>query len=73
MQPGAGVQRMSRKQQLLKRHRRNKRIAMLVALLALLALGVLVAGIVIGPNALALAQNSETVKHLGELGVSPRL
>ena len=32
-----------RKQQLLKRHRRNKRIAMLVALLALLALGVLVA------------------------------
>ena len=32
-----------RKQQLLKRHRRNKRIVMLVALLALLALGVLVA------------------------------
>ncbi len=32
-----------RKQQLLKRHRRNKRITMLVALLALLALGVLVA------------------------------
>ena len=31
-----------RKQQLLKRHRRNKRIALLVALLALLALGVLV-------------------------------
>ena len=33
----------ARKQRLLKRHRRNKRIALLVALLALLALGVLVA------------------------------
>lgn len=32
-------------------------------------LGYLVAGIFIGPNALALAQNSETVRHLGELGV----
>ena len=32
-----------RKQQLLKRHRRNKRIALLVALLALVLLGVLVA------------------------------
>ena len=32
-----------RKQQLLKQHRRNKRIALLVALLALLALGVFVA------------------------------
>ena len=32
-----------RKQQLLKRHRRNKRIALLVALLALLLVGVFVA------------------------------
>ena len=30
---------MSRKQQLLKRHRRNKRLALLVALAALIALG----------------------------------
>ncbi len=43
MQPGAGVQRMSRKQQLLKRHRRNKRIALLIGLLGLIAAGVLVA------------------------------
>jgi len=34
---------MSRKQQLLKRHRRNKRIGLLVALIVLIALGVLVA------------------------------
>ncbi|NVZ52048.1 PIG-L family deacetylase [Pseudomonas sp. B6002] len=34
---------MSRKQQLLKRHRRNKRIALLVSLLVLVAAGVLVA------------------------------
>ncbi|KRP48854.1 GlcNAc-PI de-N-acetylase [Pseudomonas libanensis] len=34
---------MSRKQQLLKRHRRNKRIALLIGLLALVAAGVLVA------------------------------
>lgn len=32
----------ARKQQLLKRHRRNKRIGLLVALLALLAVGLLV-------------------------------
>ncbi len=43
MQPGAGVQRMSRKQLLLKQHRRNKRIALLVGLLLLIAAGVLVA------------------------------
>ena len=36
-------QPMSRKQQLLKRHRRNKRITLLIALLVLIALGVLVA------------------------------
>ena len=34
---------MSRKQQLLKRHRRNKRIGLLIALIVLIALGVLVA------------------------------
>jgi len=34
---------MSRKQQLLKRHRRNKRISLLIALVVLIALGVLVA------------------------------
>ncbi|KAF1011675.1 MAG: hypothetical protein GAK32_00686 [Pseudomonas fluorescens] len=43
MQPGAGVQRMSRKQQLLRQHRRNKRIALLIGLLVLVASGVLVA------------------------------
>ncbi len=32
-------------------------------------LGYLVVGVLIGPNALALAQNSEGVKHLGEFGV----
>ena len=32
-------------------------------------LGYLVVGVLIGPNALALAQNSESVKHLGEFGV----
>ena len=34
---------MSRKQQLLKRHRRNKRIGLLIALIVLIAIGVLVA------------------------------
>ena len=34
---------MSRKQQLLKRHRRNKRIGLLIALIGLIALGLLVA------------------------------
>jgi LmbE family N-acetylglucosaminyl deacetylase len=43
VQPGAGVQPMSRKQQLLKRHRRTKRIALLIGLLVLIAAGVLVA------------------------------
>ncbi len=43
MQPGAGVQRISRKQQLLKRHRRTKRIALVIGLLLLMAAGVLVA------------------------------
>ena len=32
-------------------------------------LGYLAAGVLIGPNALALAQNSESVRHLGEFGV----
>ncbi|SER59296.1 monovalent cation:proton antiporter-2 (CPA2) family protein [Giesbergeria anulus] len=32
-------------------------------------LGYLTAGILIGPHALALAQNSESVRHLGEFGV----
>ncbi len=32
-------------------------------------LGYLIAGILIGPHALALAQNSESVRHLGEFGV----
>jgi CPA2 family monovalent cation:H+ antiporter-2 len=32
-------------------------------------LGYLVVGVVIGPNALALAQNSDAVRHLGEFGV----
>ena len=40
MQPCAGVPGVSRKQQLLKRHRRNKRLGLLVGLVALLALGV---------------------------------
>jgi len=32
-------------------------------------LGYLAVGVVIGPNALAVAQNSEAIKHLGEFGV----
>jgi CPA2 family monovalent cation:H+ antiporter-2 len=32
-------------------------------------LGYLTVGVLIGPNALALAQNSDSVKHLGEFGV----
>ena len=32
-------------------------------------LGYLAVGVVIGPNALALAENSEAVRHLGEFGV----
>ena len=32
-------------------------------------LGYLVVGVLIGPNALALAQNSDSVRHLGEFGV----
>ncbi len=32
-------------------------------------LGYLVVGVIIGPNALALAQNSEGISHLGEFGV----
>lgn len=47
MQPRTGVYRMnpplSRKQQLLRRHRRNKRVGLLLALVILLALGVAVA------------------------------
>ncbi len=47
MQPRAGVYRMnppmSRKQQLLKRHRRNKRVGLLLALVVLVSLGVGVA------------------------------
>lgn len=39
MQPRAGVSGVSRKQQLLKRHRRNKRLGLLVGLVALIALG----------------------------------
>lgn len=40
MQPCAGVSGVNRKQQLLKRHRRNKRLGLLAALLALGLLGV---------------------------------
>ncbi|CAI3810048.1 hypothetical protein DBADOPDK_05874 [Pseudomonas sp. MM223] len=40
MQPCAGVSGVSRKQQLLKRHRRNKRLGLLAGLVALVALGV---------------------------------
>ncbi len=40
MQPCAGVSSVSRKQQLLKRHRRNKRLGLLAGLVALVALGV---------------------------------
>ncbi len=43
MQPRAGADRMSRKQQLLKRHRRNKRVAVLIGLLLLVVIGVWVA------------------------------
>src|SRR5215470_2825847 len=32
-------------------------------------LGYLVVGVLIGPNALALAQDSDNVRHLGEFGV----
>ncbi|CAK9891623.1 hypothetical protein PS652_04486 [Pseudomonas fluorescens] len=42
MQPRAGVSGVSRKQQLLKRHRRNKRLGLLIGLLVLLALGIFV-------------------------------
>jgi len=41
VQPRAGVSGVSRKQQLLKRHRRNKRLGLLAGLVALVALGVL--------------------------------
>ena len=41
MQPCAGVSGVSRKQHLLKRHRRNKRLGLLAGLVALVALGVL--------------------------------
>ncbi|MNO52747.1 GlcNAc-PI de-N-acetylase [compost metagenome] len=41
MQPRAGVPGVSRKQQLLKHHRRNKRLGLLAGLVALIALGVL--------------------------------
>ncbi len=40
MQPCAGIPGVSRKQQLLKRHRRNKRLGLLASLAVLLALGV---------------------------------
>lgn len=43
MQPRAGVPDLSRKQALLKRHRRNKRMALLIGLLLLIVVGVLVA------------------------------
>ena len=32
-------------------------------------LGYLLVGVLIGPNALALAQNSESIRHLAEFGV----
>lgn len=40
MQPRSGVSGVSRKQQLLKRHRRNKRLGLLIGLLVLLGVGV---------------------------------
>lgn len=40
MQPCAGVPGVSRKQQLLKRHRRNKRLGLLASLVVLVALGI---------------------------------
>lgn len=43
MQPRAGIPDLSRKQELLKRHRRNKRVALLIGLLLLIVVGVLVA------------------------------
>ncbi|KPX70558.1 Uncharacterized protein ALO84_02246 [Pseudomonas syringae pv. maculicola] len=43
MQPRSGIPALSRKQQLLKRHRRNKRLALLAGLFVLIALGVWVA------------------------------
>lgn len=43
MQPRAGFSDLSRKQQLLRRHRRNKRVALLAGLLSLIVIGVLVA------------------------------
>ena len=43
MLPRAGIPDLSRKQQLLKRHRRNKRVALLIGLLLLIVVGVLVA------------------------------
>ncbi len=43
MQPRAGIPGLSRKQQLLKRHRRNKRLALLIGVLVLIVLGVAVA------------------------------
>ena len=43
MQPRTGISDLSRKQELLKRHRRNKRVALLVALVLLVLVGVLVA------------------------------
>ncbi len=43
MQSSAGFQRMNRKQLLLKRHRRNKRIALFIGFLLLLKVGIFVA------------------------------
>lgn len=43
MQPRPGVPGLSRKQELLKRHRRNKRVVLLIGLLLLVVIGVLVA------------------------------
>lgn len=43
MQPRTGAERMSRKQQLLKRHRRNKRIGLLIGLMLLVVIGIWVA------------------------------
>lgn len=43
MQPRAGIVRMTRKQQLLKRHRRNKRAALMIGVLLLVLVGILVA------------------------------
>jgi LmbE family N-acetylglucosaminyl deacetylase len=43
VQPRAGVPDLSRKQALLKRHRRNKRVALLIGLILLIVLGALVA------------------------------